>query len=264
MLGDVLRQMFRPRYSFVSSPAQDVTQGRKTGTWIATGPQPRLSLQPANGKWPRGWVLFRTRLVRRTTDYTATLICETGDGIEDRQVICIPVPLKGTVNEVIYLPAGITALQWSPIGGLGSWDQAPLVMVEVSAIERIARMTWRVYRMMKRLQRENRKDAQLSYARLVCALQSAYSAAGRLRHYVPKHRHGRWIERSTHRGTVTLRIYGDAIISTLQEVSRALMEMEQESGVDRTGDVSLLRRHFLPSAIGHYRTNYHCSIIQNV
>lgn len=252
----MLRILYRHHYSFFVHPIYNVTRATKAETWIATGPQPRLSLQPTEGRWPQGWVLFRSRIFRRTNDYQARLYLDVGDGFTDERALIIPVTQKGTIHELIFLPHGLVGLQWSPIGAAGSFEQTPILMTEVGDVERTYRMGWRVFSMHKKLSREERVTSGLSYYRMLVDLSSAYRTAGTLRAYSPPSHTGRWVEHYRENGFAKVRIHGDAVIATLEQAAASLFVQSSANIQVSPIEMSLIRRYLFPYLIDQMRQSY--------
>jgi hypothetical protein len=54
----------------------DVAYEDGAGTWLVTGPEPRLELLPESRHYLSGWVLLRGELHRRGMDFTTALLAE--------------------------------------------------------------------------------------------------------------------------------------------------------------------------------------------
>ncbi|MDN5941007.1 MAG: hypothetical protein L0H94_03900 [Nitrospira sp.] len=231
-------------------------RGEPADAWIASAYQPRLSLEPTDGQWPHGWVLFQSRVVRETTDYTARLYLDVGEGPVNERSLVIPVTRKGTINELIFLPNGLVRLDWSPIGTAGSFEQAPIHMTEVGTVERMYRMVWRVYSMYKKLSPDERTISGLSYSRMVVDLQGAYSAVGVLRSYMRASHTGGLLECRRENGIVTARIHADIVIAVLEQAAAALFVQNGAVSHGASSELSLVRRYLFPHLIEQVRQNY--------
>jgi len=158
--------------------------------WQVQVPPARFLLHPSDDLYPSGWVLLEGRLIRRGSDYAAKLYYDLGDGFSEKHAIQPPVTLKGTIHEIIRLPAGIKGLRWQTMNSAGEFEQSPLTLRRVSGIERVARMLRRVIPMLWMHPLDKRRKIGLTFWRLIFDLRGAYEAAGKLRAYAPPPNYG--------------------------------------------------------------------------
>ncbi len=192
-LQNLSRGIRRRRYSFTLQPSSDLSPA--DGAWVATGTSPQFDLCPLHGQYPVGWVLFDTRLVRRSADCSARLILNLGKGFDDGMVIDVPSTRKGRVHELLCLPPGVTGIRWAPQVATGEIQHGPVCFTEIGTPERIYRMVRRIVPVLWRRPRERLLAAGLSITRMLTDLTGAYQAAGKLRAYAPAPSYSRWIER---------------------------------------------------------------------
>lgn len=182
------------RVALRARPARDLTENvSRPHAWVATGISPRFVLEAPDGGWPCGWVLFDSRLVRHTSDYSAKLYFDTGNGFGNCHALDIPVTLKGTVHELVYLPRGLVAVEWAPMHAQGPFEQYAIQITKVSTLERVYRMARRVVPVLWLQPREKLAPLKLNVARLLLDLTGAYVAAGKLRAYAAAPSYPEWI-----------------------------------------------------------------------
>ena len=93
LLRVLSRGLGRRRHTFTLTPLSDLSPA--VCSWISTGPSPQFQLIPLNGRYPVGWVLFETRVIRRSADCSARLILDFGPGDGEGLVIDIPSARTG-------------------------------------------------------------------------------------------------------------------------------------------------------------------------
>jgi len=162
------------------------------GTWRVLGDRPWLELVPPGGDIPEGWVLLRAKLERRGGGYAAYLHVETQDGGEG-VTFELPVTLKGTILELIELPAGAVRLLLEPMQGEGTFTLGPCSLKRVGQVECLWRMARRVAPMYYKQSRQRRKRAGLHVRTGLLRLREAYRIAGRFRALSPAIPYDRWI-----------------------------------------------------------------------
>jgi glycosyltransferase involved in cell wall biosynthesis len=175
---------FRREFRF-SLAANDQLKPRDAGehAWESVGLDPHFHMEPADGRYPSGWVLLDTWVTRQGSDLTLRLYFDRGQGLNEADSVVVPVSMKGRVLEVLQLPPGVRALRWDPMQCPGALEQAPIRIVEIGAAERIVRMLVRVLPMYWKLGSAQRRIAGLRASRVLHDLQGAYLAAGELRNH---------------------------------------------------------------------------------
>jgi len=187
------RGLGRRRHTFTLTPCSDLSAA--VCSWISTGASPQFQLIPLNGLYPAGWVLFETRVMRRSADCSARLLLDFGPGGGDGLVIDIPSARTGKVQEVIFFPPGLVGLRWAPQMGRGEIQHHTVVVTEVGAFERICRMARRTAHFLWRRRREQLQAVGLTVGRMLVDLPGAYRASGYLRAYAPAPAYSEWIAR---------------------------------------------------------------------
>jgi hypothetical protein len=223
------------------------------GAWLCAAGRPWFSLAPAHRDWPEGWVLLESQLNgRMTRDFSARLALDLGSAAAGERVIPVPVPKKGTVQELVFLPKGLANVRWSPIGAAGSFEQAPMRMRQVGVVERNYLMGRRVWITMRSQPTNRLLEAGVDWLRFCVDPQGAYAACGRLRAYSPPIRQRRWVERFAEGGHELDQVHPDALVESLEWVSSSLMG---NGGLGRVSDSErmLLRKHLLPTLIAWAR-----------
>ncbi|HEX6829615.1 MAG TPA: glycosyltransferase, partial [Burkholderiales bacterium] len=186
---------FRRRFDFRIEPCPSLEPMDAAGmAWRARDEAPWFDLVPVGGAFPSGWVLIECRLLRRASDFTATLHYDTGGGFDAARAIRPPVTRRGVLLEIVRLPPGIRAMRWQPMQSPGVFEQSPLVMTEIGWVERIARMWRRVVPLFFLHPRAKLEKVGLTPRRALCGLRGAYEASGRLRAYAPALSYPRWVE----------------------------------------------------------------------
>ena len=183
----------RRRHTFTLTPLSDLSPAY--GGWISTGASPQFQLIPLNGLYPVGWVLFETRVIRRSADCSARLILDFGPGGGDGLVIDIPSARTGKVQEVVFFPPGIVGFRWAPQTGRGEIQRHTVVVTEVGTFERICRMVRRTAHFLWRRRKEQLQAVGLTVGRMLVDLPGAYRASGYLRAYAPALSYSEWIAR---------------------------------------------------------------------
>lgn len=143
--------------------------------------------------FPSGWMLLQGRLVRHGRDYDARLYYDLGDGFTKDRFFEIPASGKGVINELIYFPAGIKRLSFSPMDTAGEFAPEPPAITKVGTWERTWRMACRIVSMMFLHPNQKRKLIRLTFFRMLTDLQGAYKTAGKLRAYAAAPQYSRWI-----------------------------------------------------------------------
>ena len=193
LLRALSRGLGRRRHTFTLTPLSDLSAA--DGGWISTGATPQFQLTPVNGLYPVGWVLFETRVIRRSADCSARLLLDFGPGGGDGLIIDIPSARTGKVQEVIFFPPGIVGFRWAPQTGRGEIQCHTVAMTEVGAFERICRMVRRTAHFLWRRRKEQLQAVGLTVDRMLVDLPGAYRASGYLRAYAPAPSYPEWLAR---------------------------------------------------------------------
>jgi len=128
-----------------------------------------------------GWLYIEGALVRHSGDRQARLEIYLSD---DEQALVWPITtnLRGTVREVVYLPANTRRLCWFPTGSPGFFSQSALLVHRIGALESVVRRAHRVWRTLSQRERDTLPgSAQLRWWSVFTDLQQAYRAAAKLR-----------------------------------------------------------------------------------
>ena len=145
--------------------------------------------------FPSGWVLLAGRLNLRGHGGTARLFYEIGHGDNNTSVIALPISLKGTIHELIWLPPGIKGLRWEVSPSSGEFEQSPLVITEVGPLAQIWIMVRRIVPTLFKHSRKKRARVRLTFWRMIFDLRGAYKAAGMFRARASAPDYQTWIER---------------------------------------------------------------------
>ncbi len=163
--------------------------------WHSHGDNPQIQLKSKDSRFPQGWVIIQSRLVRRGTDYTTRLFVDTGSGVKRKKTISIPVFRSGKIEEVIHLPRDITGMVWVPMASAGEFEQELITITRIGFIERGYRMLLRTVSIWWAQKRERRKSRELSLRNIFLNLPAAYRAAGALLAYGPSPTYREWVHR---------------------------------------------------------------------
>jgi hypothetical protein len=123
-------------------PLAEVMPEGEAARWQATGQHPRLELVSPAGGFPSGWLLLRGRLQRQGTDSTTRLVAAVEGGRQRRCEYPVPVSLKGTIRELVWLPPGVARLEFQPMGSKGDFELPDLSLYRVNALEALV-LRWR-------------------------------------------------------------------------------------------------------------------------
>ena len=174
------------------TPLQDVEIGHGDGAWRATGPAPLFLLSPIAGSFPRGWMLMRARLIRRSENYNARLSCFC-TGHTSPLCYDIPATRKGTILELIRFPSGVVRMEWQPMKGSGEISQSEIVFMRAGVIERTYRKIRRILPMLWKYPLSRRRRIGLTLRNTLLNLEHTYRVAGRLRAYAPAATYREWL-----------------------------------------------------------------------
>jgi GT2 family glycosyltransferase len=146
-----------------------------------------------NDIFPSGWVLLQGLQTRQGGDYEARLYYDLGDGFTDDRFFAIPASGKGVINELLYLPAGIKRVRFSPLGAMEEFESAALTFAKVGTWERRWRMACRIIAMLFLHPGRKRKRINLTFFRMLIDLQGTYNNAGKLRAHAAAPRYSIWL-----------------------------------------------------------------------
>ena len=175
-------------------PAGDIRGiGAPAGHWEAPyGAACFDAAMPGEG-YPCGWVLLRGALTRRSGSYCAQLYYDLGAGFTEDRFFEVPVSGKGVIDELVWLPAGIKRMGWSPINAAVELEPPPLSLSRIGALERHWRMARRVVSALLLHSGKKRKLARLSLLRMLADLPGSYRDAGKLRAHTLAPHYQDWI-----------------------------------------------------------------------
>jgi GT2 family glycosyltransferase len=173
----------RPLGELAEAVRDSGQQQGDTNYWVANQGPAVFELVASGNRLPHGWVLLEGRLLRRGPDFTAKLYYDLGSGFSEDHFITPSISRKGRVHGLIWLPRGIRALRWQAMNQAGEFEQSPLRFKQVSSVERILRMLYRVvWTAITRGPTRCRVAGLLSW-RSLFDLEGAYAAASKLRGY---------------------------------------------------------------------------------
>jgi O-antigen biosynthesis protein len=118
--------------------------------WLSSGNDPAFLLEFEGGDVPHGWVYLEAALQRSMGNRVAKLRFDRGRGFDEHDGEFVPSNLRGSIRELIYIPADVVALRWDPCEARGYFSQTPLIFNEVGALERTLRMGDRVFTQRER------------------------------------------------------------------------------------------------------------------
>jgi glycosyltransferase involved in cell wall biosynthesis len=175
--------MIRRPFSFDLMPGQDlVADADRRDTWISVGEEPTFELLPTTGHYPEGWVYMESALNRRGAQLVAQLYFDSGSGFSEAESVIIPTTRPGNIKHVFKLPAGTRRLHWIPMRGKGVIAQAPIVLTEITGLERIGRMAeWVASDIWKFRKTNQARQYALKPGRIFFDLQNAYNDCAKLR-----------------------------------------------------------------------------------
>ena len=151
----------------------------QSGFFQVIGKSPKFTLH----HWrlhQRGWFYIEGALVRNNGDRRAYFQLE----LKDQTLLTIPVPtnLRGTIREVIFIPADIQSIYWLPTTSPGYFSQSPLLVHKISSLESSLRRLYRVLCDLKQLRNQKPESSSFSKLcqRLLC-LHESYLLSAHLR-----------------------------------------------------------------------------------
>lgn len=147
----------------------------------------------ADDIFPSGWVLLQGLQTRQGGDYDARLYYDLGDGFTEERFFEIPASGKGVINELLYLPAGIKRVRFSPLGATGEFESAALTFAKAGIWERKWRMACRIIAMLFLHPGRKRKRINLTFFRMLVDLQGTYKNAGKLRAHAAAPQYAGWL-----------------------------------------------------------------------
>lgn len=164
-------------------PADDVAViNESKGEYKATGNAPIFVMTFAPASPQGGWYYLEAALVRNNGNREASIRAHLrGDGKESL-TIPIPANLRGTVREVFYLSANVTALHWSPTVATGGFSQSPLLVHKITPLEStLRRMSRVIFDLWRFRSRTPAARVGLTWWGAISNLQDAYWRTATLR-----------------------------------------------------------------------------------
>lgn len=137
--------------------------------WLSSGNDPAFLLEFEGGEVPHGWVYLEAALQRSMGNRAAKLRFDRGRGFDEHDGEFVPSNMRGSIRELIYIPADVVALRWDPCEARGYFSQTPLIFSQVGALERTARMADRVFTHWERFGRNEGGRFGLPWRGLVYA-----------------------------------------------------------------------------------------------
>lgn len=181
---DTLRLAMRPLEGVDSlTPETDCCRVR--------GRRPCLELALPEGGLPSGWVLLRGVVRGRGDRYAARLLVETGG--DELLTLDLPVTRRGTVNELLHLPADVTRLCLQCRQGEGDFELGDFTLRAVGLYERVRRMYARLFGVYTRQPRRRRKSLGLHVRTALFRTTEAYRLAGRFHAHAPAQPYADWL-----------------------------------------------------------------------
>lgn len=171
---------------------RNVTWCEERSLWRVDAVPARLELHCAPALRAAGWLGLRARLWRLGADLSAALIAQTEHG-ELR--IALPVTLRGSLRELVLLPAGVQRLELEPMQSKGYFRLDGLQLHRPGVVQRYYTMWRRVLPLPAKLDRAQRTHLGLRWHSALTALPYAYAVAGRLRGAAPGLSYQGWLAR---------------------------------------------------------------------
>lgn len=144
---------------------------------------------PARG----GWYLLQGVLRRTGGDYDARIYCDVGHGFVRECSIQVPTSAKGSMNEVIRLPAGVKRIAFEP-GDSACHELRGLSIRPLGRVERHWLMLRRVVAMCWNKPQAMRRGLRHGWLAAVTNLQAAYRRASSLRAHAAAPTYADWVE----------------------------------------------------------------------
>ncbi len=139
-----------------------------------------------------GWVLLRGHLRRKGRQLSASVLAHTGN---QSHRINLPVTYKGTIFELVKLPAGVTRLELVPLLGAGEYELTHFTIRRVNIAERTYLMWKRVLPSLRKIPPVQRSRANLFWYTPLLNLPRAYESVGMFRGYSPQISYSDWVIR---------------------------------------------------------------------
>lgn len=194
MLSRFLRGIRRSSHILYLRPVANLAENGGTGVWQTIRPAPCFELESSTGRWPWGWVLLDSTLIRCTHDFTARLYFDTGDGFQEREYLSVATSRKGTIHEVVFFPHGLRGIRWVPMMGTGTIEQTGFRVTEIAMIERNYRMLRRIVPTHWKHQPEKLEMLGLGWRSALLDMHGAYSSSSKLRALAPAPDYAAWLE----------------------------------------------------------------------
>ncbi len=148
--------------------------------WLSEGKEPTFSWQ-VDGGWQAGWYYLEAALTRHNGSREARLQAITPDG---RKAFTVPVSsnLRGSIREVFFLPHSLPELHWVPTCSHGLFNQSPVAVHRISAVESALRRAHRVMLDARRFRHtKHPASRKLRWPNALKDLHDAYRAGTDLR-----------------------------------------------------------------------------------
>lgn len=138
-----------------------------------------------------GWALIRALLEHRGTGLEARLVTQDTQGTHQR--LSLPVTLKGSLLELVYLPAGIQHVWLELTSPDPVQCNGQVVMDPVSRLTSRLLMWRRIAFTLLRASPRQRRALGLSWTTMLIHPHMAYLQVGKHRHFVPSPSYPDWI-----------------------------------------------------------------------
>ena len=152
------------------------------GEYRSTGVSPKIELIFSDCQIREGHYYLEASLVRNNGSRMAYIegVCNGSSEISFR--IPVPTNLRGTVREVLCLPARIDKLYLLPTGAPGYFSTSPLLIHKISVLESLLRRAYRVIVDIWHARGDLRDgDECLTWKRAAFGLQDTYLCSARMR-----------------------------------------------------------------------------------
>jgi O-antigen biosynthesis protein len=151
------------------------------GEFRATGDDPWFELvidsMPAAG----GWLYLEAAVVRNTGSRVSSLHIELDAGGDDIMAWQIATNFRGSVREVVLLPAKVRRLMWQPSAAAGFFSQSGIIVHHIGSLESVLRRVHRVVLARAQFAHDLVRHAPLHWRSMLSRLQESYSYATALR-----------------------------------------------------------------------------------
>jgi GT2 family glycosyltransferase len=140
----LIEMLPRKRVDVLLVPGNEVQAvDAANGEYRATGSNPWFDMVLGEGARSGGWFYLEASMVRNNGSRVASLCLSAADRAGGT-TWPIPTNLRGSVREVLHLPAGISALRWQPTAAPGYFSQSPLLLHSIGWVESVLRRAYRI------------------------------------------------------------------------------------------------------------------------